>query len=606
MRPTAVCLLPVAVSLAACAGAPRPPPLVSPPVAVVLPAPAPPPPPSEPEALAVVAAPPRVCELTRPLEQGPIELAVLPKVDVFGQIGAGVLTLGFGEPGAFAEVRSAGWTLRGIPSEEATRVSAARWIAFGGVLYASKRDRFTVAGTRNGKLVLPAPAVAGFTPAEAAATRETSCAEVSLVVDPEGALGRDAPAAFVPVKAAQTMVLRRSLPVPIAADIDGPAGGTIDADDTDVNVTLLERRGKRARVRMGHLAGWVDGSLVVRPPPAPPPRKKKSAEEAEAFGMIGLLSQSAEGESSASDAEHPAPPAPKAAEATPTTGSLVACTADVRLVVDWTSTGSIAASAGVTPTARRYVVGVVPAGKPLRVVEQGPELSTVMLGNGAFLPRGFARLTVPSRDIASGCAPFTPPEPTGKPAAKPPEPANDDADSPDAVDRLAIVTKDDAMTARGKMFGDTIGEAFGAGGLGLSGVGEGGGRGEGIGLGTIGSGGHGLGGGSTSAPRLREGAVQVTGRLPPEVIRRIVRQNFGRFRLCYENGRRGNPGLQGRVSTKFVIDRSGAVASVIDAGSDLPSSSTVSCVVRGFGNLSFPQPEGGLVTVVYPIVFSPP
>src|ERR1019366_9209672 len=130
MRPTAVSLLPFAASLAACAGAAPPPRPAAPPVAIVLPAPAPPPPPSEPEALAVVAAPPRVCELTRPLERGPIALAVLPKVDVFGQIGAGVLTLGFGEPGAFAEVRSAGWTLRGIPSEEATRGSAGRWIPF--------------------------------------------------------------------------------------------------------------------------------------------------------------------------------------------------------------------------------------------------------------------------------------------------------------------------------------------------------------------------------------------------------------------------------------------------------------------------------------------
>jgi hypothetical protein len=30
----------------------------------------------------------------------------------------------------------------------------------------------------------------------------------------------------------------------------------------------------------------------------------------------------------------------------------------------------------------------------------------------------------------------------------------------------------------------------------------------------------------------------------------------------------------------------------------------VSCVVRGFGNLSFPPPEGGIVTVQYPISFS--
>jgi len=180
----------------------------------------------------------------------------------------------------------------------------------------------------------------------------------------------------------------------------------------------------------------------------------------------------------------------------------------------------------------------------------------------------------------------------------------------------------DEKSARGNMFGDTIGDSFGAGGLGLSGVGEGGGgRGEGIGLGNFGGLGHGagtgtgqgigsgrgrLGGGhQVKSPRIREGATSVNGRLPPEVIQRIVRQNFGRFRLCYENGLRNNPNLQGRVTVKFVIDRSGAVAMTADGGSDIPDGSVVGCVVRGFGNLSFPQPEGGMVTVVYPIMFNP-
>jgi hypothetical protein len=180
----------------------------------------------------------------------------------------------------------------------------------------------------------------------------------------------------------------------------------------------------------------------------------------------------------------------------------------------------------------------------------------------------------------------------------------------------------DPLSARGNMWGDAIGDAFGAGGLGLSGVGEGGGgRGEGVGLGNIGTLGHGAGTGSgqgfgsghgrlggahqTKAPSLRQGATQVSGRLPPEVIQRIVRQNFGRFRLCYENGLRNNPALSGRVSVKFVIDRSGAVSTAQDGGSELPDPGVVSCVVRGFGNLSFPQPEGGIVTVVYPIIFNP-
>jgi hypothetical protein len=180
----------------------------------------------------------------------------------------------------------------------------------------------------------------------------------------------------------------------------------------------------------------------------------------------------------------------------------------------------------------------------------------------------------------------------------------------------------DPLSARGNMWGDSIGDSFGAGGLGLSGIGEGGGgRGEGIGLGSIGTLGHGAGTGtgqgfgsghgrlggshSTRAPQVRMGATQVNGRLPPEVIQRIVRQNYGRFRLCYENGLRNNPNLQGRIAVRFVIGRDGAVSNVSNGGSDLPDAAVVSCTIRAYYGLSFPQPEGGIVTVVYPIMFSP-
>ncbi len=180
----------------------------------------------------------------------------------------------------------------------------------------------------------------------------------------------------------------------------------------------------------------------------------------------------------------------------------------------------------------------------------------------------------------------------------------------------------DDVSAQGNMWGDEIGDAFGSGGLGLSGIGEGGGgRGEGIGLGNIGTLGHGAGtgtgqgfgagngrlGGShkTKAPSVRMGATTVNGRLPAEVIRRIVRQNFGRFRMCYEQGLARNPNLEGRVGVRFVIGRDGAVSNVGNGGSDIPDSGVVSCVISAFYGLSFPQPEGGIVSVTYPIMFSP-
>ncbi len=180
----------------------------------------------------------------------------------------------------------------------------------------------------------------------------------------------------------------------------------------------------------------------------------------------------------------------------------------------------------------------------------------------------------------------------------------------------------DEISARGNMWGDEIGDAFGAGGLGLSGIGEGGGgRGEGIGLGSIGTLGHGAGtgtgqgfgsghgrlGGShkTRAPKVRMGQTTVSGRLPPEVIQRIVRQNYGRFRMCYEQGLSRNPNLEGRVQVRFVIGRDGSVSNVQNGGSDLPDSAVVSCVISAYYGLSYPQPEGGIVTVVYPIMFQP-
>jgi hypothetical protein len=97
----------------------------------------------------------------------------------------------------------------------------------------------------------------------------------------------------------------------------------------------------------------------------------------------------------------------------------------------------------------------------------------------------------------------------------------------------------------------------------------------------------------------------ISGRLPPEAIQRIVRLNFGRFRVCYEHGLARNPNLEGTVSVRFVIGHDGAVSNVGNGGSTLPDPEVVSCVVRVFYGLSFPDPEGGIVTVTYPIAFSP-
>ncbi len=105
---------------------------------------------------------------------------------------------------------------------------------------------------------------------------------------------------------------------------------------------------------------------------------------------------------------------------------------------------------------------------------------------------------------------------------------------------------------------------------------------------------------------LRQGATTVNGKLPPEVIQRIVRQNFGRFRLCHEQGsKKGAPG-PGSVVVKLVIDGKGEVQSAKDEGSStLADKEIISCVTKAFSGLSFPEPEDHKpVTVIYPILFN--
>jgi hypothetical protein len=95
------------------------------------------------------------------------------------------------------------------------------------------------------------------------------------------------------------------------------------------------------------------------------------------------------------------------------------------------------------------------------------------------------------------------------------------------------------------------------------------------------------------------------GRVRPEVIQAVVRRRFGEFRGCYEAGLARDPKLEGRVVVRFVIGRDGRVSSAEDAGSDLPDAAVVDCVVGRFRAFTFPEPEGGIVTVVYPIHLSP-
>jgi len=98
----------------------------------------------------------------------------------------------------------------------------------------------------------------------------------------------------------------------------------------------------------------------------------------------------------------------------------------------------------------------------------------------------------------------------------------------------------------------------------------------------------------------------VSGSLVPQVIQRIIHLNRARFRACYADARRRAPALAGRIVVRFTISRSGEVRdATIDPSSALREPTFETCLLGAFSALSFPQPEGGVVTVTYPMVFAP-
>jgi hypothetical protein len=111
----------------------------------------------------------------------------------------------------------------------------------------------------------------------------------------------------------------------------------------------------------------------------------------------------------------------------------------------------------------------------------------------------------------------------------------------------------------------------------------------------------------STKPKVRMGASTVNGDLPPEVVQRIVRQNFVSFRTCYERALERTPDVSGLVRIGFTIARDGSITDVRDAGSKLPDRGMIDCLRTAYSDLNFPQPtDGEVVNVVMPMFFCPP
>lgn len=228
-----------------------------------------------------------------------------------------------------------------------------------------------------------------------------------------------------------------------------------------------------------------------------------------------------------------------------------------------------------------------------------------------------------------------------------------DPDAPTSPDGLDTSLGNAPLSARGNMWGDSIGESFGAGGLGLKGSGPGaggigdggGGTGEGIGLGSIGTIGHGAGTGtgqgfgggrgrigrakptrSARAPskatatvnvkRPRKGATkgEETKKVPRVHIRNVsvrgVRKSTAKRVLRSKRSAlsRCHRGKDGWATLRIGIDASGHV--VIGKRSEAilstRSESTANCVLSTVSSVKFPEPKDGATTLTFTVTLKSP
>jgi hypothetical protein len=94
-------------------------------------------------------------------------------------------------------------------------------------------------------------------------------------------------------------------------------------------------------------------------------------------------------------------------------------------------------------------------------------------------------------------------------------------------------------------------------------------------------------------------------RLPPEQIQSIIRARYPNIHKCYESGLASNPHLKGRITTRFIIRRDGAVSGAYVQDNELRDCRVAKCIREEMAKCTFPKPKYGTVTVVYPLMFHP-
>jgi hypothetical protein len=111
-------------------------------------------------------------------------------------------------------------------------------------------------------------------------------------------------------------------------------------------------------------------------------------------------------------------------------------------------------------------------------------------------------------------------------------------------------------------------------------------------------------------PLTPEDAVSANGcvdaevaRLSQAAVRKIVSTSYDELQNCYGEALTRNHSATGKVTFEFVIGQNGAVSAAWARDATLQDCPAIECMLAQFRGLSFPEPVGRSVRIIYPIAY---
>lgn len=105
--------------------------------------------------------------------------------------------------------------------------------------------------------------------------------------------------------------------------------------------------------------------------------------------------------------------------------------------------------------------------------------------------------------------------------------------------------------------------------------------------------------------RFSLAAPEEEGTIDPGAVREVMRAARPSFKRCYETTLLHNPRLETRATLEFVVAADGEQQRVKMNEPGTGDAELDACLLSVAGALSMPHPEGGPVTIHYPLTFNP-